>query len=92
MNIFSNLKVYSAKYKIKSRRMFTAEEIAAVKEAVVVEGRYGATIQFTMIEGGLTFIPLDRDSSLSVGEVVDLSKAEIIILSKSGEADITRIF
>lgn len=91
MNIFSSLKVYAGKWSVKSTRNFEAEEIAAVEHAVVVPSEYGNSVQFTMKNGGLTYIPLDQNSTLGVGEVVDLQKAKIITLCKSGEADIFRI-
>ena len=91
MNIFSALRVYAGKWEVKDTRSFTADEIAAVKHAVVVDSTYGSSVQFTMKNGGLTFIPLSQDSSLGIGEEVDLTKAKILTLSKSGEADIFRV-
>jgi hypothetical protein len=44
-----------------------------------------------MKNGGLTFIPLSQDSSLGIGEEVDLTKAKVLTLGKSGEADIFRV-
>ena len=41
--------------------------------------------------GGITFIPLSNDSTLGVGDSVDLSKAQLLTLSKEGEADINRV-
>ena len=91
MNIFSSLKVYAGKWSVKSTRNFEAKEIDAVEHAIVVPSEYGNSVQFTMKNGGLTYIPLDQNSTLGVGEIVDLHKAEIITLCKSGEADIFRI-
>lgn len=91
MSIFNSLKVYAGKWSVKSTRNFEAEEIAAVEHAVVVPSEYGNSVQFFMKNGGLTYIPLDQNSTLGVGEVVDLQKAEIVTLCKSGEADIFRI-
>lgn len=91
MNIFNSLRVYAGKWEVKESRAFTPEEISAVIQAVVVPSQYGNSVQFTMAGGGLTFIPLDQDSTLGVGEVVDLTKAKLITLGKSGEADIFRV-
>lgn len=46
---------------------------------------------FTMIDGGQTYIPLSNDASVAVGEVIDLSKAQLLTLSKDGESDIVRV-
>lgn len=91
MNIFSNLRVYAGKWSVKETRNFTPEEIAAVEQAVVVPSQYGNSVQFIMKGGGLTFIPLDQNSQLGTGELVDLNKALIVTLEKSGETDIYRV-
>ena len=91
MNIFSSLRVYAGKWEVKSIRGFTEEEIKAVVQAVVVPSQYGNSVQFTMAGGGLTFIPLDQNSNLGSGEIVDLTKAKLTTLEKSGEADIYRV-
>lgn len=91
MNIFSNLRVYAGKWSVKETRSFSDEEKAAIVQAVVVPSQYGASVQFTMQGGGLTYIPLDQNSQLAEGEIVDLNNAKLVTLSKSGEADIYRV-
>ncbi len=44
-----------------------------------------------MVSGGKAFLPLDQNSTLGVGETVDMSKAELLTLTKEGEADIYRV-
>ena len=85
------MRVYAGKWEVKSIRGFTEEEIKAVVQAVVVPSQYGNSVQFTMAGGGLTFIPLDQNSTLGSGEIVDLTKAKLTTLEKSGEADIYRV-
>lgn len=91
MNIFSNLRVYAGKWSVKETRNFSAEEIAQVSQAVVVPSDYGNSVQFTMVSGGLTYIPLDQNSNCAIGEVIDLAKAKLTTLMKDGEADIYRV-
>lgn len=91
MNIFSTLKTYAGKWSVKSTRAFDAEEINAVKSAVVVPSQYGNSVMFTMVAGGQSYIPLANDSTVAVGEVIDLSKAQLLTLSKDGESDIVRV-
>lgn len=91
MSIFDSLRVYAGKWEVKSTREFTEDEIKAVVQAVVVPSQYGNSVQFTMIGGGLTFIPLDQNSTLGIGEIVDLTKARLVTLCKSGENDIYRV-
>ena len=91
MNIFASLQVYAGKWSIKSTRAFDAEEISAVKQAVVVPSQYGNSVMFTMIAGGQAYIPLASDASVAVGEIIDLSKAQLLTLSKEGESDIVRV-
>lgn len=91
MNIFSSLKIYAAKWSVKSSRSFSPEEINAVIEAVVVASQYGNSVCFSMKEGGQCFIPLSTDASVGVGEIIDMSKANIVTLERQGEADIQRV-
>lgn len=91
MNIFSALRVYAGKWAEKATRKFSTDEIAAVSKATVVDSQYGQSIQFLMKSGGMTFIPLDQNSSKATGEVIDLNQAELVTLSKEGEADIYRV-
>lgn len=91
MNIFANLKLYASKWSVTNSREFTPEEVRSVVNAVVVSSEYGNSVQFAMAGGGMTFIPLSQDSTLTVGEVVDVRKARLLTLSKSGESDIYRV-
>ena len=91
MNIFSSLRVYAGKWAETARRAFSQDEIAAVESATVVESQFGNSVCFMMKSGGMTYIPLDQNSSKAVGDTVDLSKAELLTLSKQGEADIYRV-
>ena len=91
MNVFNNLRIYAGKWEVKNERPFNQEEINAIVQAVVVASQYGNSVQFTMKSGGMTFIPLDQNSALGTGELVDLTKAKLVTLGKSGEADIYRV-
>ena len=86
MNIFSTLKTYAGKWSVKSERAFDAEEINAVKQAVVVPSSYGNSVMFTMKAGGQTYIACSSDATSA-----DLSKATLLTLEKEGEDDILRI-
>ena len=91
MNIFRKVKMYATKWKETECRNFTSEEIAAVERAEIVASQYGNSVCFFMVEGGQCYIPLDRESSLGVGESIDMHTAKLKILSKSGEDDIMRV-
>ena len=91
MNIFLKMKRYATKWQETECRNFTPEEIAAVERAEIVASQYGNSVCFFMVGGGQCYIPLDRDSSLGVGESVDLHTAKLKTLSKSGEDDIMRV-
>ena len=91
MNIFSALRVYAGKWSLKASRAFTSDEISAVERAEVVDSQYGQSVCFFMHSGGQTYIPLDQNSSKATGDIVDLNKAQLLTLSKQGEADIYRV-
>lgn len=91
MNIFNALRIYAGKWSEKSSRQFTSEEITAVIKAEVVESQYGLSVCFFMSGGGQSYIPLDQNSSLGIGAQVDLTKAQIVTLTRPGEEDIYRV-
>lgn len=91
MNIFDKLRIYAGSWSVKSSRQFTADEVSAVKSAVVVDSQYGKSVCFFLNSGGQTYLPLSTNSTLEPGEMVDVSTAKIITLSKQGEADIERV-
>ena len=91
MNIFSKLRQYAGKWQLSDSRNFTDEEIAAVERTEVVASQYGNSVCFFMKEGGMAFIPLSKESSLGVGESIDMHNAKLLTLSKQGEDDILRV-
>lgn len=91
MNLFSNLKVYGGKWSEKSSRKFNAEELALVEKAMVVDSQYGSSCCFFMKNGTTMYVPMSQDAKSEVGDIVDLSTAEIVTLEKQGEKDIQRI-
>lgn len=91
MNLFSNLKVYGGKWDEKSSRKFTKDELALVIKAQVVESQYGNSCCFFMANGTTMYVPMSTDAKSEVGDIINLSKAEIVTLEKAGEKDIQRI-
>lgn len=103
MNIFAALKIYAGVWSIKTNmvdengqpipnpRNFTTEELSTIDSAVVVPSEYGNSVEFIRVGGGKSYIPLSRDSTLGVGDLVDLKKAKLLTLCKQGENDIVRV-
>lgn len=90
----NNVKEYrtTSEWSLKSERYFTQEEIDAVSQAIVVASQYGNSVKFTMKLGGrCTYIPLDKSSNISVGEIVDMKQAKLLTLEKEGESNILRV-
>lgn len=90
-NIFSNLQAYGGKWSEKSSCGFSNEEIALVNRAEVVDSQWGASCCFFMKNGTTTYIPMSSDAKSQIGDIVNLSEAQIVTLEKSGEKDILRI-
>lgn len=90
-NIFASLKIYAGKYHEVDRQKFTAEEIAEITFAVVVPSEFGCSVEFHRKDGGKSYIPLSKFATLSVGDIVDMSKADIVYLEKDGSDPIIRI-
>ena len=91
MNIFNQLRVYVGKWAVVASNDFSKEEIDMVDHAEVVDSQYGNSVCFFMKAGGQTFIPLSTNSTLGVGDSVDLTKAKLLQLHREGDADIYRV-
>lgn len=91
MNIFNAIRVYQGKWQVKNTRNFTQEEIDAVQSASVVDSQYGLSVCFILRSGGQSYIPLDQNSTKSVGDSIDLSKAQLLTLGREGDNDIMRV-
>lgn len=83
--------MYGGKWSEKSSRKFSADELALVDKAQVVESQYGSSCCFFMKNGTTMYVPMSQDAKSEVGDIVDLSSAEIVTLEKQGEKDIQRI-
>ena len=97
-NIFANLKVYGAgKWKEASVRKFNDVELKGIQSAHVeqkdfADGNSAVSVCFSMVGGSRYYIKLDTErSNVGVGEVIDVSKAEIVTLTKEGEQPIQRV-
>jgi len=91
MNIFADLKKYAQGYEVDNSRSFTPEEIAEVASCTVQHGEYGLSCCFLMLGGYKHYIPLSSTSTACIGDVVDLTKAKILTLSRGGKDAIKRI-
>lgn len=91
MNIFDSLTMYAGKWSVKNSRKFTAEEKAMVADAKVVSSQYGLSVCFFMKNGSQGYIPLSNDSNLTIGDSVDMEKADLLTLGRPGDADIQRV-
>lgn len=78
MNIFDSLQKYAGNWSVVGTRVFNAEEIAAVDHAEVVSSNFGSSVCFFFKSGGQSYIPLSTQSSLGVGDTVDLGKARLV--------------
>lgn len=91
MNILSKLPVYAGKWKEVAVESFSQEDITATESAVVVDSQYGKSVCFYLRAGGQTYIPLDTNCPANVGDSIDLTKAKVVTLSRSGDDDIYRV-
>lgn len=83
--------MYATKWQQTGSRNFTPEEIASVERTEVVASQYGNSVCFFMLGGGMSFIPLSKNSTVGIGESIDMNNAKLLTLSKQGEDDILRV-
>lgn len=84
-NFLDSLKVYAQSYTETSREPFGTNELAKMASAKVVKSEYGLSAEITLKAGGVCYMPMSRDSSLTEGTIIDLTKVVIITLERSGE-------
>ena len=65
--------------------------LVLVEHTLRVESEYGSSCCFFMKNGTTMYVPMSQDAKSEVGDMVDLSSAEIVTLEKQGEKDIQRI-
>ena len=66
------------------RRIFCKKEIDVVNRAIIVQGQYTKLVCFYMNDGCQKYIPLCKQSDLSIGDKVDLNKAKLIEFDDEG--------
>ena len=92
MGILDSLRVYRGKWEESGRQSFSQAELGEVSSAKVVASDYGHSVCFLLKNGGMKFMPVSNTSKpTQVGDSVDLSRAEVITLSREGDDDIQRI-
>lgn len=91
MNLFDSLRTFAGKWGVKNTRQFNDDEKSSVKNAVVVDSQYGHSVCFFMKTGGQKYVPLSTESTLKLGDTVNMDTAKLVTLSKDGEADILRV-
>ena len=74
------------------RERLSDASIAQVEKAVVEEWQYGLALNLYIKGGNGAYksFGLHRDSKLSLGDKVDLTKGQVVTLSKVGESDTYR--
>jgi hypothetical protein len=89
--IFSGIKLYAGNWQLVDSRAFTQEEMSCVTRAEVVDSQYGPACCFMLTTGQRAYMPLSTNSSLKVGDAVDLQSAKVITLYREGDGNITRL-
>lgn len=91
-NVFAGLTSYGEKWSVVATRAFNATEIGAVNSNSVVSSNYGKSVCFFMKGGKTHYIPLsNRGKQFNLGESIDMAKAKLVTLEKSGEGTIVRV-
>ena len=78
-------------WRVKGVRSFNLEERLAVNRAEVVASQYGNSVCFFMNDGGQSYIPLDKNSELTIGDELDMNTAKVITLCCKEKNDIVRV-
>lgn len=91
MTIFDDLKSYGGKWKVKSTRKLSKEELDMVSSAKVVDSKYGNSCCFFMKNGTTKYMPMSKDAASIAGDTLDLTAIDIVTLWKEDADDINRV-
>lgn len=85
-SLFDLIKIYTiSSYKVTNREFISAQDKAQIISAEVVKSDYGLSAKLTLTHDRIAFIPLSRDSKLSIGDTIDLNKVVILTLTRDGD-------
>jgi hypothetical protein len=90
-SIFKSLKYYAESWKVVNVTKFEEDDIQEISQAEVIESEFGYSVCFTLRSGGKKYIPLEKESSAGLGDIIDVRKATIITLAMQGRENIYRI-
>lgn len=90
-NIFDSLVRYNLGWSEKSRRSLNDAELKSISKAKVTESDYGKSMCFTMVSGGVTYIPMVKDSPLAIDTEVSLKDVQLVTIQRVGDADKIRV-
>lgn len=90
-SIFKSLKSYAESWKVVDVTKFEEDDIQEISQAEVIESEFGYSVCFILKSGGKKYIPLEKESSAGLGDIIDVRKATIITLAKQGRENIHRI-
>lgn len=86
-------------WKVLEKKHFAPEEIYVVKKAEIVLSQDGRSVCFFMRGGGQTYLPLLEESTLCVGDILDMNQAVLVtlegVVSRNGydyKEKVTRVF
>lgn len=76
-NVFDGLTQYGGKWECINQRLLNKREVSGIKSCEVKPSDYGLSMCFLMINGKKTYIPIDKQSDLNVGDTPN--PADIIL-------------
>lgn len=94
MNIFAGLDLLIPKWEIVSSRKLTKGERNSIAKAIVVDSKYGQSIEFQLKTGKSTYMPIHGGDYYPVGKKVNLRKIQILHLHSDhydGNPDLWRV-
>ena len=90
--IFDDIRIYDESvWTPKATHHFDEKEKSAVDRAEIRQGEFGLSVCFFMKQGGRGYIPLDNQSTASVGDMVNLDKCHVVILENKEGHTIKRV-
>lgn len=85
-NVFETLPFYGNNWECLEVRYFNERELASITKAEVRASEFGRSMCFFMSNGKKTFIPIDKESTLNIGDEVEPDKVQLKKLKNISDA------
>ena len=85
LNIFEGIGEYGIRWELVDSRPFSEKELSILTSCEVRASKFGISMCLHKTNGKVSFLPIDKDSSLNIGDTPDVKSIVLKKLKNVGE-------